>query len=65
MSGWQPIETAPRIGFFMIWSPDHPEIPMVVKGEIFYTGLRKGTSGHLSFNHFTHWQPLPDPPEGK
>lgn len=61
---WQPIETAPKDGFFLIFNPDHPEIPMTVKAEIFHSGLREGTPRHLSFNHFTHWMPTPKPPVG-
>lgn len=59
---WQPIETAPQDGFFLVWSPDHPEIPMVVRASIFHHGRREGTPKHLSFSHFTRWMPIPEPP---
>lgn len=49
VSGWQPIETAPRDGrWVLVWgtSIGHPYITT-------------GASAHLSG---THWQPLPGPP---
>lgn len=60
---WRPIETAPKNGFFLIHSPDHPGIPLTVKAEIFHSGIKAGTPRHLSFNHFKHWMPLPSAPK--
>lgn len=61
---WQPIETAPKTGFFLVHSPDHAGIPMTVKAEIFHEGRKPGTPHHLSFNHFQHWMPCPPEPKG-
>lgn len=62
MMKWQPIDTAPHDGFFLIWSPDWPDTPVVVRASIFHKGRWPGTPKHLSFDHFTHWMPLPEPP---
>lgn len=59
--GWQDIETAPKEGFFLAWSPDHPELVMTWKAEIFHQARTPGTPRHLSANHFTLWMPIPLP----
>lgn len=64
--GWQDIASAPADGFFIVWSPDHPDCPMVVRGSILHGALERERAGkqpaHLRFGHFTHWTPLPPPP---
>lgn len=57
---WQAIDyrALPEDEFFIVWSPDHPKIPLTVKREIFVYGSKEGTPKHLSMRHFTHWRPI-------
>lgn len=61
MSEWQPIETAPRDGaFILVWGPGYtsPVIRMWHDASWddgdFFSGIPA--------DEYTHWQPLPDPP---
>lgn len=71
MSAWQPIETAPKEGYILvyggIWQGDwaggnEPPDPLIslVDAKTFYHphGLYYSTW----INNPTHWQPLPPPP---
>ena len=58
-TGWQPIETAPKDGKrFIAYSPGSGLLfSMHWDGDCFLTD-------HELWNgHFTHWMPLPSPPE--
>lgn len=61
MIEWRDIESAPSEGFFLAWSPDHPDLVMTWKAEIFRSACQPGTPKHLSANHFTKWAPIPLP----
>ena len=63
MTDWQPIETAPKDGFLIVWSPDFPDIPAVFRADIFHHARDHQTPKHLSVRHFTHWMRPPEPPE--
>ena len=63
MSEWQPIETAPKDGTFLVYMPDEIEhwrvMPMHMND-----GKRFTIGHHLAFDSkpVTHWMPLPPPP---
>lgn len=65
MSEWQEIDDTkpPEPEFFLVWSPDHPDIPFVVRRNIFINARHPATPKHLRMTHVTHWMPLPEPPE--
>ena len=56
--GWQPIETAPR---------DGTEILVAVRGRVILTAFDTcyRTWPEAYWQEFTHWMPLPTPPEGE
>lgn len=58
---WKEADTAPKTGCFLAWSPDHPDLVMTWKAEIFHQARTPGTPRHLSANHFTLWMPIPLP----
>ena len=49
MNEWQPIKTAPSDQFILVWDGRRM---MVIQAE-----------QHALQWHWTHWMPLPDPPE--
>lgn len=60
MSEWQPIETAPKDGtYVLLWAAQESECPMVG-----YFGVRRWELAHNDTEPFTpsHWMPLPEPP---
>lgn len=65
MSKWLPIDTAPRKGLLLLFSTSRE----IVLGErMFFRGwichgvkFKKDAQGRLMF---THWMPLPEPPDG-
>ena len=65
MSDWQPIETAPKGVFLLVWEPDETE-PKT--GSIWLAAfdgaqwVEDGTE-HV-IDRPTHWMPLPEPPPG-
>ena len=68
MSKWQPIETAPKDGEFILvgWDnlPDYEDLRIAITfwiDEPFVNGT--GWSG--VFKEPTHWRPLPKPPKRK
>lgn len=61
---WRPIETAPKEGFFLVWSPQFPDMAMPFRADLFASGRRANTPKHLSAGHYTHWMPMPQPPGG-
>ena len=57
---WQPLETAPLDEVVLLWCGT------VVFGTVFqyHDGTREGASSMARGNiKFTHWMPLPPPPE--
>ena len=67
VSGWQPIETAPVGEDVALYSPDS-DCPVVI-GHLFKPGDDWYPQHETTFHGgcfdigFTHWQPLPEPPE--
>lgn len=59
---WQPIETAPGNGIYLVCDATDKGHPFVMSGEILHSES-ESTPGHLSFKHMTHWMPLPKAPE--
>lgn len=69
MSDWQPIETAPDEGQFLIWNGE--QISIASKGEwegwSFFTHEVKAegnfnATSTVTIRPPTHWRPLPEPP---
>lgn len=62
---WQPIDTAPRDGSILGFSPEHG--PLVYVARLY---AQTGVIWEAQFDDDswagqpTHWQPLPPPPEG-
>jgi len=65
MTGWQPIETAPREpeAAFLVCAVGDPRGPFVVRSDILWQARKSGTPSHLGLSYLTHWMPLPAPPE--
>lgn len=73
MSGWQPIETAPKDGTKILVFTIHGELELSdwykietpeyveVSEGLYRKEMREFSSGWNS-NHPTHWMPLPEPP---
>lgn len=64
---WQPIETAPRDGLILVYSPKHKEQFVVFLGTNPEDGVKKwviarGESITFVVSDPTHWMPLPKPP---
>ena len=55
---WQPIETAPNEGFFLVFA--HDEIFMAIRSQNF-SGFAIAYDGEGI--QPTHWMPLPPPPK--
>lgn len=51
----------PETGFFLAWSPLHPDCPSVWKAELFHAARLANTPRHLSAAHFTKWAVIPLP----
>jgi hypothetical protein len=57
MADWQPIETAPKDGTWVLsWGAHHGI------GIARHNGLFAHMTGVSGWDGSTHWQPLPDPP---
>lgn len=70
-NGWQPIETAPRDGAFVLllinrlvvygcWREEIPEARFDKTG---WYGCFRGRVHDCCLDEPTHWRPLPEPPE--
>jgi hypothetical protein len=60
---WQPIETAPKEGCFLVWLSE-PELGSYVHTMRAGRGATIGTRfAHDCSGQPTHWMPLPPPPE--
>jgi hypothetical protein len=60
MSEWQPIETAPKDGaWVMAYSEDEGPVFVNNLGGDWYTD----GNDHWPILDLTHWQPLPEPPK--
>lgn len=57
--GWQPIETAPKDGQFLVYASS-VGYQMVMHGHMLT--LSRTAPNHLSGRHWSHWMPLPPPP---
>jgi hypothetical protein len=65
-TAWRLIgDNIPEPEYFMVWSPDHPDSPIVVMKDLFLNARLPGIPKHLSMKHFTHWAYLPDRPNDK
>jgi hypothetical protein len=60
VSEWQPIETAPKDGTWILVFENHEKPLDTVMWNHFYGLWRNGYNDHASYP--THWQPLPEPP---
>jgi hypothetical protein len=58
---WRTIDSAPKEGFFLAWTPHFPESACCWKAELFHRANRSDVPLHLSAAGFTHWLPLPAP----
>jgi hypothetical protein len=58
---WQTIDSAPKDGFFLAWSPDYPDIVKCWRADLFHAARKPGTPQHLTANHWTHWRPIDTP----
>ena len=59
---WQPIETAPKVGVFLVFLPGERR-----KFEVMYRAENTSiVGGAFGFDRSapTHWMPLPHPPHG-
>lgn len=63
--GWQPIETAPRDGRRLLcYAPATEDRAAFVRND--YWWVSEGAWAHMPRVHsYTHWRPLPTPPEGQ
>lgn len=61
MSDWQPIETAPEHGQFLVYMPEEPR--RKIQAAEWHPNV-KVIGNHFAFDLTkpTHWMPLPDPP---
>ncbi|MCA3704234.1 MAG: DUF551 domain-containing protein [Methylobacterium sp.] len=62
MTDWKSIETAPKDGFFLAYTPQFGGHCVVWMADLYWLGTDRGTPDHLSSKGFTHWMPLPKPP---
>jgi hypothetical protein len=67
VSGWQPIETAPRDGEdVLLYIPEMlgwPESWAIVTGQWDEPRWSSNALGGFNMGNPTHWAPLPSPPE--
>lgn len=54
---WEPIETAPNKGDYLVYQPASPSGRMNLPARICF----RSQAGHI--RRTTHWMPLPPPPE--
>lgn len=62
---WQPIDTAPNDGTFMVVCDDPRDDrgAMIVGGQMLQRMRSPNQPEHLSLRHMTHWMPLPAAPK--
>lgn len=61
MSEWQPIETAPRDGTFILCAHDSGYVNIL---QFCSDGWWSRNTGYYDPEYPTHWMPLPLPPSG-
>ena len=63
MSGWQPIETAPKNRRVLVARPG--EEPVIAENVMYTSAGYSWCSGYQEMRiRPTHWMPLPPPPDG-
>jgi hypothetical protein len=66
-TGWRPIETAPKLGAFLVFLEEETyasRVHVMTRLQI-SNGVAAIVAGHFAFDmpKATHWHPLPSPPE--
>lgn len=64
MSGWQPIETAPKDGSWIIVASTHNRyyLAAVQWNDDYWWDVNEANHNDPMDYAATHWQPFPDPP---
>jgi hypothetical protein len=57
-SDWLPIESVPKEGYFLAWSPDFPDLVTPFRADLFASMRQPRTPKHLSAHHYTLWRPM-------
>jgi len=65
MTEWQPIETAPKDGYFLVYLPGHHPVTGNVTSARFRAGnpFFIGSNMACDVDPPSHWMPLPEPPK--
>ena len=70
---WQPIDTAPKKGFFLVCSPSRNDMDYECSVSVAWHGDEGELISYLTKDNeelpyidgpATHWMPLPEPPAG-
>ena len=64
MTDWQPIETAPKDGTFLLLALDDGDFPIVGGFDTEGGKFSCARYGDAFYPQPTHWMPLPSPPKG-
>jgi hypothetical protein len=64
MTGWQPRETAPPVGDFLVYTPDRKSCMAVCSRRRTMNSILELVGGQFAFDvpRWTMWCPLPEPP---